>query len=102
MIPRYVVLGTGRSGTHSIVDYAEQHGLEAEHEPHSDIVPLLASSYAHGVITQPGLIMQVLEERDWPELVADFALTPLVSVLMEAWPDTQFAFVTRHPASTSQ
>jgi hypothetical protein len=79
---------------------ADQAGLNTRHEPFADPVLMLAKQWANGQITRPEHIANVLDELDWPEVVADFALAPLAPVLAVAWPDTTFIIITRHPVDT--
>lgn len=91
--PRIVVVGTGRSGTHSIAEL-----LNVPHEPEQFYTVPMAHYYTHRTWSDND-IMEVLNKPDWPPIVVDYKMAELIPLLAANW-NSRFVYVTRNAKDT--
>lgn len=97
--PRIVVVGSGRSGTHSITDLLQQAGLDAVHEPEQFAVVEMVYYWVQRMWPDDD-IKTVLSQIEWPEVVVHHKLTEVIPLIAELWPEVKFVWVTRNAKDT--
>jgi hypothetical protein len=78
--PVIVVVGTGRSGTRSIIDTLRLGGIDAVHEPDSHWILPAGRLYTTGAISEQAAAT-LLDQATWRPAQAHYAYTPLIQII---------------------